>query len=136
MQNVVLIGLGGGLGSILRFLVTNAAQGWAMRWLGFAFPLGTMIVNLTGSLAIGILMGLFTGRLPVSDSVRLMLVTGILGGYTTFSSYAYETMALAGGGNGRAAVLNLIVQNAVALLLVWVGFRGVQFLAGSAVSSS
>ena len=135
MRNLVMVGMGGAIGSVLRFLITNAAPHWAMRWFGFPFPVGTMIVNLSGSLAIGILMGLFAGRLPVNDSVRLLLVTGFLGGYTTFSSYAYETIALAGGGNGRAAWMNVFAQNAAALLLVWIGFKGAQLLFGSVTAN-
>ncbi len=83
------VALGGAAGAAARF---GVAQWAAARW-GWAFPWGTLAVNLTGSLAIGLLMTLLVGR-GAEPYWRLLLVTGFLGGYTTFSAFSYETLQL------------------------------------------
>jgi len=84
------IGLGGFLGANARYVV----QSWAAARWGGAFPYGTMIANVTGSLLLAFFMTLATERLSLSPQTRLFLATGFLGGYTTFSSFGYETWQL------------------------------------------
>jgi CrcB protein len=100
-MNTLWVALGGAAGSVARY----HAQAFATRrWAG-GFPWGTLFVNLLGSLLLMLLMtiALRTGRVP--EQVRLALGTGVLGGFTTYSSFNYETMALAQNGQwGRAAV--------------------------------
>ena len=86
----VLVFLGGGLGAVLRHGVNLAAG----RWLGIGFPWGTLFVNVTGSLVMGLLAGLFVLKADVSSGWRLFLATGILGGYTTFSAFSLDTALL------------------------------------------
>lgn len=85
MKSVLLVGAGGAAGSILRYLVSVAAT----ATLGDRFPWGTLAVNIAGSLAIGVL-----ASLTVQDAVRLLVVTGLLGGFTTFSAFSLETAQL------------------------------------------
>ena len=85
-----LVFLGGGLGAALRHGVNRLAlQAW-----GSDFPAGTMIVNVTGSLAIGLLVGLFAAQPSINPSTRLFLTTGLLGGFTTFSTFSLDALAL------------------------------------------
>lgn len=80
LNNILLVGLGGGIGSILRYLL--------QRTLNLSFPYGTLLANITGCLLIGLLWGLFTKN--IDEQRRLLLVTGFCGGFTTFSSFTYE----------------------------------------------
>jgi CrcB protein len=86
----ILICLGGALGTGARYLVT----GWAPRLLGPAFPYGTLVCNLLGSFLMGLLMTLGLGAELLSPTTRLFLTTGALGGFTTYSSFNYETLEL------------------------------------------
>ena len=79
---------GAGLGGLARYV----AAGWIMGRYGGRFPLGTFVINITGSFLIGLLMTLLTERFQPHPNWRLFLVTGVLGGYTTFSSFEYETL--------------------------------------------
>lgn len=116
---LLLIALGGGGGAVLRYLVAA----WGQRLTEGTFPLGTMLVNVSGCLLIGIGASLFGGPLVGREGYRLALLVGVLGGYTTFSTFGYETlMAINDGQFGRAA-LNVILTNALALLAVWLGYR-------------
>jgi len=119
MFKILLIGVGGAGGSILRYLIGD----WIQKATGSSFPLGTLTINVTGCLAIGFLGALFAGPLPVREEYRLAVLVGILGGYTTFSSYGRETMALAGDQQWWFAAANLLSSNALGLAAVWVGAR-------------
>ena len=97
----LIIGLGGGIGSILRY----AVQVLAGRYLTTNFPLGTLLVNISGCLLIGILYSLFTRHTAFAVEWRLFLITGICGGYTTFSSFSLESVNLIKQGNYAYFVL-------------------------------
>jgi CrcB protein len=90
MTQYLLIGAGGFLGANCRYVLGGVILGW----LGTGFPYATLIVNVSGSLAIGALLTLLTERLAADPAWRLLLVVGFLGGYTTFSSYSFEALAL------------------------------------------
>jgi CrcB protein len=97
-MNTLWIGLGGAAGSIARFHIGQ------LRW-GSAFPYGTLLVNVIGSLLLALLMTIALRTDWVSPTVRLALASGVLGGFTTYSSFNYETIALVQGGAwGRAAI--------------------------------
>lgn len=90
-QQILLVGLGGCIGSVARYLVST----WVQSRSASLFPFGTLAVNVLGCLLIGALMGLSVERESLSPNLRLLLVTGVLGGFTTFSAFGYETLALA-----------------------------------------
>lgn len=109
MLNLVLVGVGGAVGSICRYLVGLGA----LRLMGPAFPWGTLIVNLVGSFLIGVLVELIVARFAASTELRLLLVTGFLGGFTTFSSFSLDAFAL----YERGDVLSALAYVAASLVL-------------------
>ena len=116
LVRLLLVGAGGFVGAALRYAVAVLA----LRWLPPTFPYGTFLVNVTGCFAIGLLMASFDQRAAGLAS-RLFWTTGVLGGYTTFSAFGYETLALLRQGDLGAACLNVGGQVALGLLAVWAG---------------
>ena len=116
-MNVLLVAAGGAIGAAARYL----AGLWIVARLGTGFPWGTFFVNVTGSFVIGIVLVLVEGgTLPAG--ARLFFAVGILGGYTTFSSFSYETLQLlAGGGNPGPVLLNTLGQLLAGLMAVYLG---------------
>ena len=108
---------GGGVGSLARYVASTAI----MQRFGGAFPLGTFVINITGSFLIGLLMTLFTERLEWSPTWRLLLVTGFLGGYTTFSTYEYESLQALRQGAKWIGLFNLVVSVVAGYIAVWLG---------------
>lgn len=119
MLKYALIAFGGGAGSLLRYLV----QGWAQRMTRGTFPLGTLIVNVVGCFAIGYLNMLFTTRWPIRMEYRVGLLVGVLGGFTTFSAFGWETFSLANDGQALRAMLNLLLSVGLGWAAVWIGCR-------------
>ena len=120
MLKLVLIAAGGGVGSVLRYLVA----GWVQMLAGGAFPLGTLAVNVTGCLVIGFLHAVFTtGPVLVREEYKLALTVGLLGGFTTFSTFGLETVNLAGDRQMFAALLNAVASLTFGCLAAWAGFR-------------
>ncbi len=118
MGNLFLVGAGGFLGAIARYML----GGWVYRWLSFTgFPYGTLAVNLLGCLLIGFLNGLAESRQMLSPEVRTMVLIGFLGSFTTFSTFGYETMSLAQGAEYGRALANIGAHVVVGLLAVWGG---------------
>ena len=109
--------LGGATGSLTRFVVGSAI----VNRLGARFPYGTVFINLTGSFLIGLTMTLLTERLKPHPNWRLLLVVGFLGGYTTFSSFEYETLGLVREGSRWLGLLNAVGSVTVGYLAVWFG---------------
>ena len=126
MRILLLVAAGGALGAVLRFLVA----GWGQRLTGGTFPTGTLIVNVSGCLAIGYLGAVFAGPWLVRPEVRMALLVGLLGGFTTFSSYAFETLTLAADGRLSVALLNVALSNVAGLAGVWLGYRLAQLWPG------
>lgn len=125
-MNLLLVVLGGGLGAGGRYLM----GGWLHSQLGGGFPWGTFAVNALGSLLIGLVFGLAQrGSLP--PATTLFLTVGVLGGFTTFSAFSYETMRLLANGSIGASFLNVAGQFAVGLVAVYLGFVAVRGLAGA-----
>jgi fluoride exporter len=119
---IVVMALAGGLGAVTRFVLDGAV----VRRTGGRFPYGTVIINLTGSLLLGLVTGLAAGHL-VPDALRLVVGTGFLGGYTTFSTASLETLRLVQERRPTAALLN-----GLGTLLGTVALAAVGFAVGSA----
>lgn len=115
MTKLLLVFIGGGLGAVSRFLVTTALAGKLGN-----FPLGTLTANFFGSLLMGLVVGILAGRF---ESVRLFIAVGFLGGFTTFSSFSAETLALIQGGQIFSAVVNIVVSVVAGLIACVVGLK-------------
>jgi CrcB protein len=118
MQKLLLIGAGGFLGSVLRYAVGGLAHRLAP---GTLFPVGTLAVNVLGCLALGFLHGLAGARGVVTPEARLFLMIGLLGGFTTFSTFGLETLALAQEAEGVRAAANVVLNLGAGLAAVWLG---------------
>ena len=123
MRNLLLVGGGGFLGSIARYLLSSAASASIAGRPVAAFPVGTMVVNVLGCLIIGALAAFGARWGEWIDSARLFLFTGVLGGFTTFSAFGYETFLLARDGRWTLAAANVLLQLGCGLLAVFVGYR-------------
>ena len=119
-MTVLWVALGGALGSVARY----AFSGVAVRWLGAEFPYGTLFVNVTGSFTIGLLAALVAadGRPLLGADARAFLLVGVLGGFTTFSSFSLETLNLARSGAVGPALLNVAGSVVLCLVAVSLGF--------------
>ena len=117
----LLVGLGGALGSMARHGLNHLVH---QRALTSTFPFGIFLVNVMGSIAIGALAGLLApGRLHASYELRTFLIVGFLGGFTTFSSFSLDTLALMRGGHTLQAAGNVLGQVGLSLIGVWLGFK-------------
>ncbi len=117
MIEMVLVGIGGGVGAMARFLLARFVQQQA----GPAFPLGTLVVNLLGCLVIGALSQLADTRNAFTPQSRAFFFAGVLGGFTTFSSFASETMTLGRADQHLPALLNVVLHVVLGLGAVWLG---------------
>jgi CrcB protein len=110
--------LGGGIGSLTRFLVGV----FIVTRFGAGFPVvGTMTINITGSFLIGLLMTLITERFGAGSNLQFLLVTGFLGGYTTFSSFEWETYSVIRAGAFWMGIANVVGSVALGYAAVWLG---------------
>jgi fluoride exporter len=117
VTRLALVALGGAVGSVLRYLVAIAA----VAWIGPTFPWGTLAVNLVGSFLIGVVQSLAVESLMISEEIRLLLATGVMGGLTTYSAFSYETVRLAESGAWGHAWINVLVTTAACLALCLLG---------------
>jgi CrcB protein len=120
MKQMLLVGLGGFIGAIARYKL----GGWVLHHTAdWRFPLSTFLVNLAGCFAIGLLAGLATRQHLFSPELRLFLLPGILGGFTTFSAFGYETFFLIRRGESQVAFSYVVLSVVCGLALVWLGFK-------------
>jgi fluoride exporter len=126
MSQVLLISLGGAIGTAVRYLTAVLA----IRWLGADFPYGTLAVNLAGAFLIGLVQEVASTTLMVPEPMRLFVVTGILGGMTTYSAFAYETVHLAALGTWGRAGTNVLVTNVCCLVFCWLGIAVARTMVG------
>jgi CrcB protein len=117
VDRYIMVMLGGATGSLTRYLVGTAI----MTRVGGRFPAGTVFINITGSFLIGFIMTLLTERLNPNPNWRLLLVVGFLGGYTTFSSFEWETLGLVRDGSRWLGLLNVAGSVLVGYIAVWLG---------------
>jgi CrcB protein len=117
MLQYLWIGLGGFIGANTRYLL----QQWTANLWGADFPYGTLFINVSGSFIIGLFLTLATGRLALPSEVRLFMAVGFLGGYTTFSSFSYETLRLLEQGQWWSATLYFFGNIGLGMLGVFLG---------------
>ena len=117
MAKILLLAAGGAIGTLLRY----SLSGLTYRFFDGIFPWGTLLVNLTGSFAIGLLWGLFDIE-NISSNLRNFIFIGILGGFTTFSTFALENFSLFRDGEIKLALSNIMVSNIFGIILVFAGY--------------
>lgn len=115
-----MVGLGGAMGAICRFLVY---EGYISAVKNTSLPLGTITVNVLGCFIIGLLGGIADSRQIFPPEVRLLIFTGFLGGFTTFSTFGFELFLYMRNGQIGLAVLNGLIQLSAGLICVWAGFE-------------
>jgi CrcB protein len=118
MTKVLLVGLGGFMGSSARYLV---GVGTARLWPAAGLQVGTLTVNIAGCFLIGLLAVYADARAIVSPELRALVLVGLLGGFTTFSTFAFETLELGRSGGTAAAVANVVLHVVACLGAVWLG---------------
>ena len=119
MTTVLLVGAGGFIGSAMRYLVGVWFQsGSGNSWI----PYGTLTVNVVGCFLIGLIAGLAGTRQFLGEGTRALVIVGLLGGFTTFSAFGYETIAMVREDHMAAAAANVGLQVALGLTAVWIGF--------------
>lgn len=115
-MHYLYIAVGGAVGAALRYLIS----GWTYAILGTGFPWGTLVVNLIGSFLIGLLWQLFADA-AVSPNTRILILTGGLGAFTTFSTFALESLNLFRDGDIELGLANVLVSNLLGIALVFLG---------------
>jgi fluoride exporter len=124
-MNYIYVAVGSAIGGVARFVVGS----WAQRQLddavprvgAIAFPIGTLIVNVTGSLLLGAILVVVARLGDNGNATRLLLAVGLCGGYTTFSSFSAETLGLMENGGGGLAMLNIVASMALGVAAIFVG---------------
>jgi CrcB protein len=127
MKSVILVGIGGLLGSVFRYLLGGALN--RIR-VGASFPYETLVINVLGCLLIGALAGMAEARGVFGAPARAFLFIGLLGGFTTFSTFGYETLQLLRDGQAGVAVTSATLQVVLGVGAVWTGDRAVRILWG------
>ncbi len=116
-MNILLVAIGGACGSVLRYLASRYAN---VNWILFDLPIGTILVNVVGCFLIGFL-SVFLAT-PEKDNYRLLLIVGLLGGFTTFSAFGIETYQLLQSGKSFTALLNITISIVLGLAAVTMGY--------------
>lgn len=117
MTHILLVAAGGALGSVLRYLVGL----WTLRSFGPSFPWGTLTVNITGSFLIGVFAEMIARKFGASAEIRVFLITGILGGYTTFSAFSLDAITLFERGEPVTALIYVASSVLLSAVAVFAG---------------
>jgi CrcB protein len=119
MNLAVAVGAGGAVGSVLRYALTSTVA----RAMGTTFPYGTVLVNIVGSFVIGVLYVLLMERMGARPELRAFLIVGVLGGFTTFSSFSLETVTLLMQASYTRAVANVVLSVLLCIGCTWLGIQ-------------
>jgi len=121
MTTILFVALGGSIGAVLRYLIANVGQSWTTS----SFPVGTLIVNILGCAAIGLVTAiLISSQSQHREVLRLLLVVGVLGGFTTFSSFAFDTIELFHDGRSGQAMFYIVLTNVLGIGAALLFYRG------------
>lgn len=118
IKTIFLVGIGGGIGSVFRYLTSV----FVTKYFQTTFPLATFAVNIIGCLIIGIFLGLFERQQLTNPDLKFLFIIGFCGGYTTFSTFASENINLFQTGNSLTAFLYISTSVIISLFAVWIGF--------------
>lgn len=117
MIQALLVAVGGAIGSVLRYFVGR----WALKLMGPAFPWGTLAVNVVGCFVIGVFAELIARKFNASTELRLLLITGFLGGFTTFSAFSLDAISLFEGGEAVAGGIYIVASVGLSMAAVIAG---------------
>ena len=118
MENILVVGIGGFIGANLRYLVSM----WAAQRFGSAFPWGTLIINFTGSCLLAVFLAFVANRANLDPRYRLLIATGFFGAYTTFSTYATDSISLLRAGDWIGGLGDILGSNLICLAGALLGF--------------
>ena len=118
LKEIVLVGLGGGVGSIMRFLTSK----YVCKFFPHELPLATFIVNVAGCLLIGLLIGISSRNNLLAEDIRLLLIVGFCGGFTTFSTFSLENLHLYQAGNYWLLAVYILTSVIFGIGFVWLGY--------------
>ena len=119
IQKIIWLIIAGALGTLARYGMASVVN----KFNGYSFPLGTMTVNLVGCFVVGLLWMLFENRWPVSDATRTIILVGFMGAFTTFSAFILETNHLLSSKEWMYGVGNIVLQNGLGILALFVGLK-------------
>lgn len=124
---LTLLFMGGGVGTLMRYALGE----WVRRVSGLGFPLGTLTINVVGCVLIGFLAAAWAAPSPIREEYRVAILVGVLGGFTTFSTFGLETIRLAQGGHVAAAGLYVVLSNVLGVAGAWAGWRAAGMMYGA-----
>jgi fluoride exporter len=119
VQELLFVAIGGAVGSVARVLTS----GFALRMLPAGLPWGTVAVNVIGSFVFGVIVGLASNRGGVTANERALLLSGLLGGFTTFSAFSFDTVELVTQGFAGRALVSIVGQVVIGSMALWVGMQ-------------
>ena len=117
LKQILLVGIGGGIGSILRFLISQLT----VREKVISFPVATFTVNIVGCLMIGLFLGCSFKHLAIDSNMKALLITGLCGGLTTFSAFSLENFQLYQSGNYTTLIIYVLASIIIGFAAVWIG---------------
>ncbi len=123
MNNLILVFVGGGIGAILRYFINNISENMFLSNSNYEFPWGTFVVNILGSFLIGFVVGLFDSSILSNEQLKLFIIVGVLGGFTTFSSFSLETVEMLQAGYYIKSILYIAASTFLAIIFTISGLK-------------